>query len=309
MTSTSPNVRDLVEHDGPRVEEHDLDVEDDEDHRHQVEADREPLRRLHVGDDAALVGRQLGRRGLLARRQQRRGHQRERGEGEAEQPQNQDREVLVHGDRFYHATPRQAHPRAGQRPLRRAYDALVTPPDATPAGARAPPKKAGSAASPPGEKAAAKKPASPQEAPAEDAGGPHRRRRPTTPSSVEGPGWLAGHVTTSWWSAVRPGSSCAYWLAEAGWDVAVVEKKRVPPGEDLRRRADPPGRPPAGRHGPRGRPGRRAPLPAACAPSASATPSRWPGPSTPTSPPTATPSPAMTSTAWWPTTPRPPGRP
>ena len=24
------------------------------------------------------------------------------------------------------------------------------------------------------------------------------------------------------------GSACAYWLAEAGWDVAVVEKKRFP---------------------------------------------------------------------------------
>ena len=24
------------------------------------------------------------------------------------------------------------------------------------------------------------------------------------------------------------GSACAYWLADAGWDVAVVEKKRFP---------------------------------------------------------------------------------
>ena len=24
------------------------------------------------------------------------------------------------------------------------------------------------------------------------------------------------------------GSSCAYWLAEAGWDVALVEKKQFP---------------------------------------------------------------------------------
>ena len=33
-----------MEHDGERVEEHDLDVEDDEDHRDQVEAHREARR-------------------------------------------------------------------------------------------------------------------------------------------------------------------------------------------------------------------------------------------------------------------------
>ena len=52
----------LTEDDRPGVEEHDLDVEDDEDHRHEVEADGEPLRRLLVRHDAALVGRDLGRR-------------------------------------------------------------------------------------------------------------------------------------------------------------------------------------------------------------------------------------------------------
>ena len=35
-------------------------------------------------------------------------------------------------------------------------------------------------------------------------------------------------TTSSSSGAVRPGSSCAYWLAEAGWDVALVEKKVFP---------------------------------------------------------------------------------
>ncbi len=39
--STRPNVRQLVEHDRERIEEDDLDVEDDEDHGHQVEPHRE----------------------------------------------------------------------------------------------------------------------------------------------------------------------------------------------------------------------------------------------------------------------------
>ena len=38
-------------------------------------------------------------------------------------------------------------------------------------------------------------------------------------------------------------------------------EEALPPGEDLRRRAHPAGRPPAGRHGPGGRPGRRPPVP------------------------------------------------
>ncbi len=38
----------------------------------------------------------------------------------------------------------------------------------------------------------------------------------------------ARSTTSWWWAAARPGSSCAYWLAEAGWDVAVVEKKVFP---------------------------------------------------------------------------------
>ena len=57
--STSPNSAELAEHNGERVEEDDLDVEDDEDHRHQVKAHREAGRRLSVGGDPGLVGPRL----------------------------------------------------------------------------------------------------------------------------------------------------------------------------------------------------------------------------------------------------------
>ena len=53
----------ITERDGVREEEDDLDVEDDEDHRDQVEANREAMRRLAARDDAALVRRHLGRGG------------------------------------------------------------------------------------------------------------------------------------------------------------------------------------------------------------------------------------------------------
>ena len=47
---------------GERVQEDDLDVEDDERHRDQIELHREALDRLVLGNDAALVRRLLGRR-------------------------------------------------------------------------------------------------------------------------------------------------------------------------------------------------------------------------------------------------------
>ena len=61
----------------------------------------------------------------------------------------------------------------------------------------------------------------------------HRRRR-SWPSSVRARGALKdpathGTTTTSWSSAGGPsGAACAYWLAEAGHDVVVVEKKHFP---------------------------------------------------------------------------------
>ena len=51
----------LAEGHGPRNHEHGLDVEDDEQHRDQVELDREPLPRVPQHRHAGLVGRDLGR--------------------------------------------------------------------------------------------------------------------------------------------------------------------------------------------------------------------------------------------------------
>src|SRR5579863_9668760 len=149
-----PERLDLVEHDGPRIEEDDLDVEDDEDHRHQVETHGEPLRRLEAGHDAGLVGRELGRRGLLLWREHRRRDQREDGEREAQKRQDQDREVLVHCGPFLPCDPFRWHiRRAGQRPWRWAYEALVTAPDTTPPSGAS--KKAARATKAPAKKAKA----------------------------------------------------------------------------------------------------------------------------------------------------------
>ena len=52
-------------------------------------------------------------------------------------------------------------------------------------------------------------------------------RRPPATRAAAGAGTVTS--TTCWWSGAGPsGSSCAYWLAEAGWDVALVEKKVFP---------------------------------------------------------------------------------
>ena len=83
-------------------------------------------------------------------------------------------------------------------------------------------------------------------------GGEHRRPRPI-PDRITS--------TTSWSSAAGPsGSSCAYWLAEAGLGRGAGREEALPPGEDLRRRAHPPFGPPARRHGARGGPGRGPPF-------------------------------------------------
>ena len=60
--STNPKTPSALDVHGPRVEEDDLDVEDDEQHRGQVELDREPAaaERLRRRLDAALVGVELG---------------------------------------------------------------------------------------------------------------------------------------------------------------------------------------------------------------------------------------------------------
>src|SRR5205823_161995 len=85
----------LSEHDRPRVQEDDLYVEDDEDHRHEVEAHREALGGLAVGHDAALVWSDLGGRWLL-RRQHPRREERQPGEERRQYEHQEQRQVLGH---------------------------------------------------------------------------------------------------------------------------------------------------------------------------------------------------------------------
>ena len=112
------------------------------------------------------------------------------------------------------------------------YDAVVTPPDATrPPGA---PRKAAKAAKRPAKKATppAKKPAAPaakkrtaqKHTPAAKAGrqkAPSPRATPTRRRAER----VHDVVVVG---AGPAGSSCGYWLADAGWDVVVVEKKQFP---------------------------------------------------------------------------------
>jgi menaquinone-9 beta-reductase len=121
----------------------------------------------------------------------------------------------------------QAHPGLGHRTLRATYDARVTPEasssPAGPAAARkAAPRAAAKAAAKEPAKAARKAPAkaaakaTPAKAPAKQANSPARR---VTPAKVHDVVVVGGGPA---------GASCAYWLADAGWDVVVVEKKHFP---------------------------------------------------------------------------------
>ena len=69
--STRPKESELAKDDREGVEEDDFDVEDDEDHGDEIEADRKALWRLDLGDNPALVRCQLRVGGTLARRQHR----------------------------------------------------------------------------------------------------------------------------------------------------------------------------------------------------------------------------------------------
>ena len=93
--SANPNVAQLVVHHRPGVEEDHLDVEDDEDHRDQVEANREAGGGLVAGGDARLVGPFLGS-GRPLRAQASRHHHRATGEQRHQDQQQQDRQVLLH---------------------------------------------------------------------------------------------------------------------------------------------------------------------------------------------------------------------
>jgi hypothetical protein len=90
-----PEQSERAKRDGPRVEEDRFDVEDDEQHRHHVELDREPggLRqadRLHP----RLVGRHLDRIWPV-RSEQRRKAQRQDGEPSGQNRENDDRNETV----------------------------------------------------------------------------------------------------------------------------------------------------------------------------------------------------------------------
>ena len=102
--ATNPYSAELAVGDGVRVDEDDLDVEHDEEHGDDVEADREALRRLAAGHDAALVRGVLGRRRPL-RRQQVRHHQADRAEHDGQDQQHDDRQVLAHRDRSLTCDP------------------------------------------------------------------------------------------------------------------------------------------------------------------------------------------------------------
>ena len=130
---------------------------------------------------------------------------------------------------------------------------------------------------------------------------PARRRRAPRRRQA---GAMSDPATTSSSSAAAPpGRPPRYWLAEAGHDVLVVERKTFPRektcGDGLT-------------------PGRCTSSPTwawptelgatttastGCGPSPTASPSSWSGPSTPSSRRTATSCAAATSTRWWPSTP------
>src|SRR3984957_11211371 len=114
---------------------------------------------------------------------------------------------------------------AGQRPRQVTYDACVTAPDETPGPGA--PKKAARTAKAPAKKQAAAKKATPRKAAAQKgasaaaacaAGKASRaRRRATATSAAARP--ATEHVHDVVIVGAGPsGASCAYWLAESGWD-------------------------------------------------------------------------------------------
>ncbi len=111
----------------------------------------------------------------------------------------------------------------------------MTAPDETPGPGG--PKKAARTAKAPAKKQAATKKATPAKAAAKKtatpaAGGPAKKAtRPPRPAEAPRPRRDGRPSTSTTWSIVGAGpsgASCAYWLADAGWDVVVVEKKEFP---------------------------------------------------------------------------------
>jgi geranylgeranyl reductase family protein len=138
-------------------------------------------------------------------------------------------------------TPPEETPPSG--PPKKAAKAAKAPAKKQPAkasgpgsGAAAPAKKAAAKKTPGGtSRAAAKATPAKKAAPAKKAGaakktGAPTPRRPTPAASAPVPTPAAdGHLHDVIVIGAGPaGSSCGYWLADAGWDVVVVEKKQFP---------------------------------------------------------------------------------
>src|ERR1700761_790246 len=124
--------------------------------------------------------------------------------------------------RFYHATPRPGTSAALVRGTGGgAYAGPVTPPDQTPGPGA--PKKAARTAKTPAKKRAATKKATPAKAAAQKAAGPASAG--TAKRAAPAPDPVHDVVIVG---AGPSGSACAYWLADAGWDVVLVEKKEFP---------------------------------------------------------------------------------
>lgn len=84
----------LVNH-GPRIEEHDFDIEQDEKHRDQVELHRQTVAAFTYGEHAALIGDVLGGVALAAGAEEIRCGQHAHGKTDGDEAQNQNRNILV----------------------------------------------------------------------------------------------------------------------------------------------------------------------------------------------------------------------
>ena len=132
MSPYAPRPRKIVVN---GIQEDDLDVEDDERHRDQVELHREALGRLVLGHDAALVRCFLGRCRPL-RSEERRSDERQEHEQHDEHDHAEDRQVVAHARPLLRHTDtallRAGYPnRAPTMPARRGRDPQTSSSDFT----------------------------------------------------------------------------------------------------------------------------------------------------------------------------------
>ncbi len=186
----------MPEHDRERVEEHDLDVKDDKDHRHEVEPHREAGGGLSDGGYPGLVRTDLRRVEMAVGAQDAGGHERADREQQGQDDEEQDREVLVH--RVVRLASVRRHLTFGYR-------------HGSPSGMGRPLIGCLTSSIAPVLRRAAKGPADERS----------EAMNPTNPA--------ADHECDVLVIGAGPsGSSCAYWLAKAGHDVVLVERKAFP---------------------------------------------------------------------------------